>query len=101
MSFLTTALGFRTQTDASLNLNVPNIFGNFISAIQNLFSSVSSAINNVSKIHLESQVLEALFRVSDNWNFELNKDTKIECIKVEREEKAIIKTRNVLHDLFE
>ena len=101
MSYLSSLLGFKLQNDPSINLNVPNVLGNLISAIQKIFSSVSSVVNTFSKIQTETKIVSTFFKVNENWNFELDVDTNINCLKIEREEMAIIKTRNVLRDLFE
>jgi hypothetical protein len=101
VSYLSSFLGFKLQNNPSINLNVPNALGNLISAIQKIFSSVSSVVTTFSKIQTESRIVSTFFKVHENWNFERDINTNIEYLKIEREETAISRTRNVLHDLFE
>jgi hypothetical protein len=101
MSYLSSLLGFKLQNNPSINLNVPNVIGNLISAIEKIFNSISSVVNTLNKIQTESKIISTFFKVGENWNFELDTNTNVEFLKIEREETAISRTRNVLHDLFE
>jgi hypothetical protein len=98
MSMITSSIGFSNE---SLKLSMPNIFGNLISAIQKIYNSFSVALQNFTRIENEIRIISPLFRVKENWDFVFDSITNISVLRIDKDETAIHRTRNMLHDLFE
>lgn len=97
---LASNIGFNLNGD-TLKLNMPNVIGNLISAIQRIYNSFSVALQNFAKIESEIRIISPLFRVKENWDFVLDSVYNISILKTDKDETAIFRTRNILHDLFE
>lgn len=97
MSFLSSISGIKLNNDVLISLKIPNIFGNLLSAFQQMFNSMSVAVRNFTMI----ENMDVFLKVKENWNFEVDHVTGVSYLKVEHDDSAISKTRNVLHYLFE
>lgn len=95
MSFLSSISGIKLDSNLLVTLNVPNILGDLLVAFQRIYDSMSIAIRNFTLVEKD-----IFFKVKENWNFEEDPTTGINFLKIEHDDSAISKTRNILHDLF-
>lgn len=92
MSFFSALNELRLEKGIFVKLEIPNVFEKMFSAIKNVVNHFTHTLKKLS-------IVETI-EVQENWTYGIDLEKGIEVLKVEKDRRAVRKTRNALRDLF-
>jgi len=93
MSFLSSLNEMELGETFSFNLELPNVFKSIFSIIRRIYDSFNAIFKKLS-------IIRKTLIVREVWAYQIDEETGIRILNVEKDSLALDKTRNELRDLF-